>query len=193
MWEAPRHCPSAVVLPVLPKWQDCKGANVFWVPSHLPLHQRSGENTPLQKVQPAWGAWVTRLGGRLLIWAQVMISWLVGSSPEDKLHTDSSEAAWDSLFPSPRPRHQLVGARVCLLSFSLSKINKQKVRTLNPGQAGPDHTAFCLFLYLSPPPTHPHLNTQKSCFLWTLSAPFIHLLSTPTRQFLKSSQQTSLL
>ena len=44
--------------------------------------------------------WFSRLSSQLLIWAQVMISQLVGLKPCIGLCADSKDPAWDSLFPS---------------------------------------------------------------------------------------------
>ena len=78
--------------------------------------------------EPAWLSW---LSVRLLVSAQVMISWFVSSSPLG-LCADSTEPAWDSLSPSlsaPPP--------ACSLKIrNLKKIKKKKKKAAAAAVAG---------------------------------------------------------
>ena len=63
-------------------------------------HSRKQLRSFLKEVNVGAPGWLSRLSNQLLVLAQVMNSWFVCLSPHVGLCADSTEPAWNSLFPS---------------------------------------------------------------------------------------------
>ena len=69
-------------------------------------------------------AWLSSLSIRLLISAQVMISWVYEVEPHVSLCADSMDPAWDSLSPFLSAPPLLMCSPLRVHALSLSKIDK---------------------------------------------------------------------